>query len=147
MPDRLASRADIACVAGHLSSVVVSAAVKRGTLCARCSGRDHPEPTVYYVATGGGMVKPGISSGDGRGRLDTHRVTHGIDRTRRLVTGLPVGVARSVEGHVLDRLALEGVRPVRGYEYFGAEHADRVMALADERFTENFPELRWDVTA
>ncbi|WP_435187002.1 hypothetical protein [Streptomyces sp. bgisy126] len=147
MPDRLGSRVDIACVAGHLSSVVVSTAVKRVTLCARCSGKDHPEPTVYYVVTGGGMVKPGISSGDGRGRLDAHRVTHGIDRTRRLITDLPVGVARTVESHVLDRLTLEQIRPVMGYEYFDLKHADRVATLADEWFAENLPGLLWNVIA
>jgi hypothetical protein len=102
---------------------------------------------VYYVVTDGAMVKPGISSGDGRGRLDTHRIEHGLGQVRRLISGLPAGAARDVERHVLECLASQGIRPVVGFEYFDAAHTDRVLELADGWFAANLPNGPWTVTA
>ncbi|WP_374776991.1 hypothetical protein OG756_33755 [Streptomyces sp. NBC_01310] len=148
MSDRIAQTVRLCCVAGHLTSVGINTGLKRELLCARCSGAGvRPEPTVYYVVTDGAMVKPGISSGDGRGRLDAHRSQHGLGQVRRLITELPVGAARDVERHVLDCLASQGVRPVMGSEYFDAARIDQVLELADGWFAANLPNLPWTVTA
>ncbi|MFK4273158.1 hypothetical protein [Streptomyces milbemycinicus] len=148
MSDRIAQTVRLCCVAGHLTSVGINTGLKRELLCARCRGAGvRPEPTVYYVVTDGVMVKPGISSGDGRGRLDTHRVQHGLGQVRRLITDLPVGAAHDVERHVLDCLASQGIRPVMGSEYFDAAHIDRVLELADGWFAANLPNFPWTVTA
>lgn len=148
MSDRIAQTVRLCCVAGHLTSVGINTGLKRELLCARCSGAGiRPEPTVYYVVTDGAMVKPGISSGDGRGRLDTHRSEHGLSQVHRLITDLPVGAARDVERHVLDCLVGQGIRPVMGSEYFDAAHIDRVLELADGWFAANLPNSPWSVTA
>ncbi|MEU6183839.1 hypothetical protein [Streptomyces coeruleorubidus] len=146
MSDRIAQTLRLCCVAGHLTSVGINTGLKRELLCARCSTASvRPEPTVYYVVTDGAMVKPGISSGDGRGRLDTHRSEHGLGQVRRLITDLPVGVARDVERYVLDCLVGQGIRPVMGSEYFDAAHIDRVLELADGWFAANLPNSPWTV--
>lgn len=148
MSDRILQTMRLCCVAGHLTSVSINTGLKRELLCTRCSGGGiRPEPTVYYVVTDGAIVKPGISSGDGRGRLDTHRIEHGLGRVRRLITDLPAGAARDVERHVLDCLASQGIRPVMGFEYFDAAHTDRVLELADGWFAANLPNCAWTVTA
>ncbi|MEU4176442.1 hypothetical protein [Streptomyces sp. NPDC026589] len=148
MSDRILQTVRLCCVAGHLTSVSINTGLKRELLCARCSGAGvRPEPTVYYVVTDGAMVKPGISSGDGRGRLDTHRIQHGLGQVRRFISDLPVGSARDVERHVLDCLASQGIRPVMGSEYFDAAHIDRVLELADGWFAANLPNCPWTVTA
>ncbi|MFE7075769.1 hypothetical protein ACFU96_37310 [Streptomyces sp. NPDC057620] len=143
MSDRIAQTVRLCCVAGHLTSVGINTGLKRELLCARCSGAGvRPEPTVYYVVTDGAIVKPGISSGDGRGRLDTHRIQHGLGKIHRLITDLPVGAARAVERHVLDSLATHGIRPVMGFEYFDATHIDRVLELADGWIAANLPQRK-----
>ncbi|MEU3724310.1 hypothetical protein [Streptomyces sp. NPDC031705] len=148
MSDRIAQTVRLCCIAGHLTSVAINTGLKRELLCARCSGASvRPEPTVYYVVTDGAIVKPGISSGDGRGRLDTHRSQHGLGQVRRLITDLPVGAARDIERHVLDCLADQGIRPVMGSEYFDAAQIDRVLELADGWFAANLPNFPWTVTA
>ncbi|RPF41835.1 hypothetical protein EDD96_5660 [Streptomyces sp. Ag109_G2-6] len=89
----------LCCIAGHLTSASINAGLKRELLCVRCSGAAvRPEPTVYYVVTDEAIVKPGISSGDGRGRLDTHRSQHGLGQVRRLITDLPFGAAAMSRG-------------------------------------------------
>ncbi|MFI5943908.1 hypothetical protein ACIBCB_27210 [Streptomyces uncialis] len=147
MSDQVLQAVRLCCVAGHLTSVSINNALKRALLCVRCAGAGiRPEPTVYYVVAGEAMVKPGISSGDGRGRLDTHRSQHSLDQVRRLITDLPIGAALNVERHVLSGLADQGVRPVMGFEFFDAVHIDRVLALADEWFAANLPNSPWSVT-
>ncbi|MER7026265.1 MULTISPECIES: hypothetical protein [Streptomyces] len=148
MSDRVIQTVRLCCVAGHLTSVSINIGLKRELLCARCSRAGaRPEPTVYYVVANGAMVKPGISSGDGRGRLDTHRTQHGLGQVRRLITDLPVGAAHDVERHVLDCLAGQGIRPVMGSEYFDAAHIDRVLELADGWFAANLPNFSWTVNS
>ncbi|MEU9338722.1 hypothetical protein AB0D49_37170 [Streptomyces sp. NPDC048290] len=145
--DRVLQTVRLCCVAGHLTSVSINNGSKRALLCVRCAGAGiRPEPTVYFVVVGEAMVKPGISSGDGRGRLDTHRSQHGLDQVRRLITDLPIGAALNVERHVLSGLADQGIRPVMGFEFFDAAHIDRVLALADEWFAANLPNSLWSVT-
>ncbi|MFE1763892.1 hypothetical protein ACFW81_06695 [Streptomyces angustmyceticus] len=147
LSDRIAQTVRLCCVAGHLTSTGINPGLKRELLCARCNRAGcRPEPTVYYVVTDRAMVKPGISSSDGQGRLDTHRSQHGLNHVRRLITDLPVGAARDVERHVLDCLANQGIRPIMGSEYFDAAHIDRVMELADGWFAANLPNFAWTVT-
>ncbi|WP_329356704.1 hypothetical protein [Streptomyces anulatus] len=147
MSDRVLQTVRLCCVAGHLTSVSINNGLKRALLCVRCAGAGiRPEPTVYYVVAGEAMVKPGISSGDGRGRLDTHRSQHSLGQVRRLITDLPVGAALNVERHVLSGLAGQGIRPVMGFEFFDAVHIDRVLELADGWFATHLPNSPWSVT-
>jgi hypothetical protein len=86
--------------------------------------------TVFYVVTSRvGMVKFGVSSGDGQARLKAHRRDGFLD-VRYLVTGLPEGVADGMERMTLESLAGAGHRPVHGREYFLAEALEDVLRAA-----------------
>jgi hypothetical protein len=81
-------------------------------------------------------VKFGITSRDGRVRLRTHRSERGgnYSAVLRLFTDLPVGVADSIERSVKAALALGGMRPTQGEEYF---HASALALILD--IVDNYP--------
>jgi hypothetical protein len=93
-----------------------------------CSGQTWD---VFYVVTtaAGDRLKFGITSGDPRGRLKTHR-TCGYRNVALLLTGLPDGVASEIERSVMAALALAGERPIRGREYFDARVLGLVLDIA-----------------
>ncbi len=89
------------------------------------------------MVTGGGVVKCGITTGDGRHRLLIH-AGQGYTEVVRLVTGLPGTVALDTENAVKSALALAGEKPVRGREYFDAsclilDVVDFGLGVADKR--------------
>ena len=82
------------------------------------------------MVTGGGGVKFGITTGEGRHRLLTH-AGQGYTDVVRLVTGLPGTVALDAENAVKSALALAEEKPVRGREYFDASCLALILDVAD----------------
>ncbi|MEU1434091.1 hypothetical protein ABZ438_08325 [Streptomyces sp. NPDC005786] len=130
------------CFAGHEFGLIPNK-MKRGcTLCPRgMYGGKVPPHDVYYVAsgldtaTGKETVKPGISSGSGYNRLRQH-AEGGLVMQHLRILGLPPGMARALEGFVLDGLDREGWLSTRGVEYFPAAALQDVMDLVGEWFTD-----------
>ncbi|NED31134.1 hypothetical protein [Streptomyces sp. SID8499] len=130
------------CFAGHEFGLVPNK-MKRG--CPECPrgmyGGAVPPHDVYYVVsgldavTGKDTVKPGISSGSGYNRLRQH-AEDGLTVQHLRISGLPVGMARALEGFVLDGLDREGWLATRGVEYFPEAALQDVMDLAGEWFTD-----------
>ncbi|MGW2595453.1 hypothetical protein ACWCXC_34985 [Streptomyces sp. NPDC001515] len=130
------------CFAGHEFGLVPNK-MKRG--CPECPrgmyGGTVPPHDVYYVVsgldatTGKETVKPGISSGAGYNRLRQH-AEDGLTFQHLRISGLPLGMARVLEGFVLGGLDGEGWLSTRGVEYFPAEALQDVMDLVGEWFTD-----------
>lgn len=130
------------CFAGHEFGLAPTR-MKRG--CPKCPrgmyGGTVPPHDVYYVvsgtdaATGKDTVKPGISSGGGYNRLRQH-AEGGLTVQHLRILGLPVGMARALEGFVLDGLDREGWLSTRGVEYFPAAALQDAMDLVGEWFTD-----------
>lgn len=130
------------CFAGHEFDLIPNK-MKRG--CPACPrgmyGSTLPPHDVYYVvsgldaATGKETVKPGISSGTGFNRLRQH-AEDGLVVQHLRISGLPTGMARTLERFVLDGLDREGWLSTRGVEYFPAAALQDVMGLAAEWFTD-----------
>ncbi|MFF3094110.1 hypothetical protein [Streptomyces cyaneofuscatus] len=130
------------CFAGHEFGLVPNK-MKRG--CPECPramyGGAVPPHDVYYVVsgldatTGKETVKPGISSGVGFNRLRQH-AEDGLTVQHLRICGLPLGMARALEGFVLRGLDGEGWLSTRGVEYFPAEALQDVMDLVGEWFTD-----------
>jgi hypothetical protein len=138
-----ASRAHQAvCFAGHEFGLVPNK-MKHG--CPECPrgmyGGAAPPHDVYYIvsgldtATGKETVKPGISSGSGYNRLRQH-AENGLTVQHLRIPELPVGMARALEGFVLDGLDREGWLSTRGVEYFPVAALQDVMGLVGEWFTD-----------
>lgn len=90
------------------------------------------EHTVFYVVRHPetGVVKLGVSSGDGRARLAAH-AREGFTAVFRLAVGLPEGAAPGLERRALETLRSAGERPVRGREYFPGHCLPLILRLAD----------------
>ena len=126
----------VRCAQGHLSRPTPGNVSQGHGVCRFCAGT---EWDAFYVVTGSGVVKFGITTGDGRHRLLTH-ASQGYTEVMRLVTGLPGTVALDAENAVKSALAVAGEKPVRGREYFDAsclalilDVADSWLGAADER--------------
>lgn len=130
------------CFAGHEFGFIPKK-LKRG--CPDCPrgmyGGVVPPHDVYYVVsgldttTGKETVKPGISSGGGYGRLRQH-AEDGLAVQHLRISGLPLGMARVLEGFVLDGLDSEGWLSTRGVEYFPVAALQDTMDLVGEWFTD-----------
>jgi hypothetical protein len=126
----------VRCAQGHLSRPTPGNVGQGSGVCRVCAGA---EWDAFYVVIGGGVVKFGITTGEGRRRLLIH-AGQGFTEVVRLVTGLPDTVALDAENAVKSALGLAGERPVRGREYFDAsclalilDVADSWLRTADER--------------
>lgn len=117
----------VRCAAGHDCHPTPGQVRDGCGICRFCAGT---EWDAFYVVTGGGVVKFGITAGDGRHRLLTH-AGQGYTEVVRLVTGLPGTVALDAENAVKSALVLAGERPVRGREYFDASCLALILDVAD----------------
>jgi hypothetical protein len=106
----------VRCAAGHECWPKPTNIMQGQGVCNKCA---HAEWTVFYVVTAesAGRVKFGISSLGGMSRLAVHR-SAGYNTVVRLLTGLPGDVAPELERDVQATLALAGLQPVKGREYF-----------------------------
>jgi single CXXC unit len=121
----------VRCAQGHLcrswpASVRSGSGTCRSCACSR--------PDVFYVVTGAGVVKFGVTSGDPRPRLRNH-AARGYTDVIRLATGLLVTVALDAEDAVKSALAMAGEKPVRGREYFDVSCAPLIIDVADSWLT------------
>ena len=87
---------------------------------------------VFYVVANPAthMIKFGITSGNPRKRLGSHR-QHGYTKTIRLTTSLPGTVAADIERAVISALALAGAKPVLRREYYDSAYLAVVLDIAD----------------
>ncbi|WP_434593371.1 hypothetical protein [Streptomyces sp. A5-4] len=109
---------------------------RRWGVCLRCGGWNS---NAFYVLTNedAGLLKLGITTGDGRQRLNRH-AADGFTTVHRYLTGLPLdGGARDLERVALAALREAGERPVRGREYFPASVQPLVLDFADNYPTGN----------
>jgi hypothetical protein len=85
----------------------------------------------FYVVSDyrGATVKFGITRGDARARLDSHR-QDGYPVRRLLLTGMPAGMAGDMERALLRAMGYIETEPVRGREYFPGECLDLILMLA-----------------
>lgn len=88
------------------------------------SGKD-----TFYVVRGEGVVKFGITSGVSW-RMRAH-ARDGLTEQLRLLSGMPDGAAKWLEGQCKLVLADHGALPVRGREYFGSEWTELVTDVVD----------------
>jgi hypothetical protein len=103
--------------------------MKGNGACWICGGKDWD---VFYVLTAPelGRVKFGITSGDPRPRLASHRRA-GYGTIVRLLTKLPSDAAVEAERAAIAALAAADIQPVHGREWFGIEALPVVLAVVD----------------
>jgi hypothetical protein len=117
----------VRCAQGHLNRPTPGNVGQGSGICRFCAGA---EWDAFYVVTGDGIVKFGITTGDGRRRLLIH-AGQGYIEVVRLVTGLPGTVALDVENAVKSALTLAAEKPVRGREYFDVSCLALILDIAD----------------
>lgn len=102
------------CPAGHSCRAWPTVIQQGGAMCRMCVNMVWD---VFYVTISPtlGRLKFGISSGDGRARLDRHRRA-GYTEVIRILPGLPD--AHLLERHILTSLRDAGAAAVHGREYF-----------------------------
>ena len=117
----------VICAAGHACSPQPSNVLSGQGPCRFCIGRYWD---VFYVVANDslGTLKFGITSGDPRPRLRTHR-GDGYRRTIFLASGLED--ARGLELEMMATLEGHGHQAVRGLEYFRLEALDLVLKTLD----------------
>lgn len=119
----------VRCAEGHTANPRPNNVLTGRGICAKCAGRAWD--AFYVVRHRDGVVKFGITSGNPKSRLDDHKRDGFV--TRVVVrTGLPDGVARSVETELMRRLRAHGIDPIRGREYFPANAASLIEGWAKE---------------
>ncbi|MFF1962948.1 hypothetical protein ACFVW5_04870 [Streptomyces sp. NPDC058232] len=124
----------VICIAGHECRPLPHNALRWG-VCLRCRGWNSD---AFYVLTNEDtrVLKLGITSGDGRHRLNRH-AADGFTTVHRFLTGLPDGLAPEMERHALAALRLAGERPVQGREYFPSSVRPLVLDFVDNYPTGN----------
>ena len=117
----------VRCAQGHLCRPTPGNVSQGHGVCRFCAGS---EWDAFYVVTGGGVVKFGITTGEGRPRLLKH-AAEGYAEVVRLVTSLPGSVALDTENAVKSALALAGEKPLQGREYFDGSCLALILDVAD----------------
>jgi hypothetical protein len=117
----------VRCTRGHLCRPTPGNVSQGHGVCRFCGGS---EWDAFYVVTGDGIVKFGITSGDPRKRLRIH-AAQGYRDVVRLGTGLPDTVALDTENAVKSALTMAGEKPVRGREYFDESCLALILDVAD----------------
>ncbi|HMH94739.1 MAG TPA: hypothetical protein VK586_27100 [Streptosporangiaceae bacterium] len=116
------------CPAGHECYPRPASVLRGGGACRFCAAAG--EWDAFYVVTGNGVVKFGITTGDPRPRLHVHEV-NGYGDVVRLATDLPATVALDMENAVKAALADAREMPVRGREYFDISCLALILDVAD----------------
>lgn len=119
----------VRCSVGHESTPRPSDVFQGNGICRKCAHRDWD---VFYLVVNDEQrrIKFGISTGDGRPRLRTHRAS-GYKRVVRLLTQLPGDVALEMEQAVRSTLRLAREVPEQGREYFGIHVLGTVLDIVD----------------
>lgn len=119
----------VRCNVGHESTPRPRDILQGHGVCRKCAHRDWD---VFYIVANDEQrrIKFGISTGDGRPRLRTHRAA-GYRRRIRLMTQLPGDAALEMEQSVKSTLRLAGELPEHGREYFGIHVLGTVLDVVD----------------
>lgn len=119
----------VRCAAGHESTPRPEHARHRDWVCRLCAG--HIRDAFYVVAAADkGRLKFGVTSGDPRRRLASHKRA-GYTEIIRLITDLPDWAAMRTETACREALRLAGAKPIRGREYFDGSALALVLDIAD----------------
>ncbi len=100
-------------------------------ICRFCAGSDWD---AFYIVTGSGIVKFGITTGNGRHRLAVH-AAKGFAEVVHLATGLSGTVALDTENAVKAALAVAGEKPIQGREYFDISCLGLILDVASSWLT------------
>lgn len=124
----------VICREGHDGTTIPSGVKQGQGICRRCRGMVWD---VFYIVQDedAGHVKFGISSGDPRPRLRTH-ASNGFKTVKLLEEGLPGNFAHDLETFIRLALADEGMKPVRGREYFEISATTLILAIAKEHLNQ-----------
>ena len=106
----------VRCGAGHDCDPIPNAVQSGQGICRSCVGSTWD---VFYVVSdeAAERVKFGVTSGAPKPRLAAH-ARDGYTTVRKLLVGLPEGIALALERAVRIKLKQQGHIPVRGREYF-----------------------------
>ncbi|MFC8915960.1 hypothetical protein ACFT5C_09325 [Streptomyces sp. NPDC057116] len=116
------------CREGHRTRTIPSGVKQGQGICRHCAGKTWD---VFYVVESTHHVKFGITSGDPRPRLRTH-AKDGFTDERRVIRDLPGDFAPDLEAGVRLALADEGLKPVRGREYFPSAATPLILSIVDQ---------------
>jgi hypothetical protein len=122
-------RHSVRCAAGHNTTALPNCVAQGQGICRYCRGKKWD---ALYVVRNEHTVKFGVTSGDPRQRLKDHRV-QGFTDVLTVHTGLPDGVAWSIERELIELFRDCGVTPVRGREYYGAVCSDDIVRFVNQR--------------
>jgi hypothetical protein len=114
----------VKCPEGHLTRPLPTNVQQGSGICRFCAGS---EWDAFYIVTGSGVVKFGITTGNGQRRLAVH-ASKGLANVVYLAVALPRLLALDAENAVKAALADAGEKPVRGREYFDIS----TLALIDD---------------
>ena len=122
----------VRCAEGHDCRPQPGGVIQGQGVCTTCAGKIWD---AFYVVTSEAAVKFGITSGNGRPRLRTHRAA-GYRTTVRLLPGLPGDTAPEMERAVMAALRLAGFKPVYGREHFSIDALALVLDIVDNYLTQ-----------
>lgn len=119
----------VRCAAGHECAPWPTRVQMGQGLCSTCVGIAWD---VFYVVTDDeqGHLKFGITSGNPKPRLGTHRI-QGYRTLVRLLVNLPGTMAPDLEHDVIATLRLAKERPIHGREYYGIHVLATVLDVVD----------------
>ena len=121
----------VKCLEGHLTRPLPTNVQQGHGICRFCAGS---EWDAFYIVTGSGMVKFGITTGNGRHRLALH-AAKGLADVVHLAAGLSGTAALDTENAVKAALAAAGETPVRGREYFDISCLALILDVASSCLT------------
>jgi hypothetical protein len=122
----------ITCSEGHVTDVWPTAHNSGRGVCRICKGYVWD---AFYVVSGSDVVKFGVTTGDVRGRIGTHR-RDGIGTVHRTFTKLPDGHAKHCEDQLRAAMDNVGFTPLHGSrEYFPIEALDTILGFVDNELS------------
>lgn len=122
----------LVCREGHEGSTIPTSIKQGQGICRRCAGKIWD---AFYVVQGPAIVKFGITSGNPRPRLQAH-ARDGLTVQALVITDLPGDFAPELETSIRLALADEGMRPVRGREYFPITATPLIVSIVKQRLGE-----------
>lgn len=108
----------IKCKRGHITYTRAHNIIMGERSCSVCAGKFWD--IFYIVQSDNGAIKFGITSHDTRPRLGRHKA-NGYSTVIAIYENLPDGEALEIERGCIRLLASEGIKPIRGREYFPPE--------------------------
>lgn len=117
----------VRCAKGHLITPRPKPVLGGSGICRQCTWGTWD---AFYVVSGIGGIKLGVTSGDPRPRLGIHRLA-GYSDVVRLLVDLPMNGALTLERACLAAMADARIPPVRGREYFPSDALPIAVDIVD----------------